>query len=297
MNQLNIVNNITKISEMISTYMNDNTIKLTYDTDLNINIQNTNSLIFEDNRFEHLLHNLPNNINKLEIKFEIKYLDLLPESITHLTINYIKDNGNVNDLPASLLYFRGNKLFNKSIDNLSNSVIYIELSDMYNKEINNLPINLKELIIPISYSKNIKIPESLELLILMPNYGHCINLGLYNNFIDKYTIDPIFSIIKKPNDLRVIIPVINDYRKNEFEKTIMKKQISKISHELKDKTRIICYNIFSKKISCDPKYNNICNLPYENIKNVNINYYTENDDYYIKYDYIDNEEYLTIDEF
>lgn len=297
-NQLNIIDNIEKLKKMVLAKTENNVIYLTFETELDINIKNTDSLIFEDERFEYLLNNLPHNIQKLNIKIEIKYLDLLPQTITHLTVNYIKENGNVNDLPNSLKYFKGNKLFNKSIANLPSSVIYLEIPDLYNQTINKLPCNLKELIIPLHYSKLIKIPESLELLILKPNYGHCVNLELHKNISDKYTLDPIFSIVKKSNELSVVIPVLSDYRCNEYDRSNMLKQISSIPYNLKNITTIIDYNIESKLSRCDPLYINcIDDIPFDIVKNANICFDYVNHDYILSYNFITNEEYVSINNF
>lgn len=84
--------------------------------------------------FNSLLTNIPFGVNTIIFDEDIpnnklslfnKSIDILPNSLTHLTMgSYF--NLQIDNLPQKLTYLKLEKSFNKKVDNLPNSIKYLK---------------------------------------------------------------------------------------------------------------------------------------------------------------------------
>ena len=86
----------------------------------------------------------------------------------------------IKGLPSSLIYLRLGDDFGNDIDSLCTmtpKLLYLKFSknSQFNQEIIYLPCKLKFLFLPTSFNKPIRIPQSLEILVLNKNYPLSLN--------------------------------------------------------------------------------------------------------------------------
>jgi hypothetical protein len=141
--------------------------------------------------------NLTNEIIKIIfIKYSLfnKKVDILPQSIEHLTFNMIF-NQKVNKLPKNLTHLTFGMKFNQKIDNLPKNLTYLTFGDIFNKKVDNLPKNLTHLTFGVNFNQKIdKLYKNLKYLqmgwhfqnkIILPKTLKELSLTCNNNLINN----------------------------------------------------------------------------------------------------------------